>query len=37
MALTIGALGAVAMIAFIDFMVLIPLSDQYCGIWRAGR
>lgn len=37
MALTIGALGAVAMIAFIDFMVLIPLSDLYCGIWRAGR
>lgn len=29
MALTIGALGAVAMIAFIDFMVLIPLMDLY--------
>ena len=29
MALTIGALGAVAMIAFLDMMVLIPLSDLY--------
>lgn len=37
MALTIGALGAVAMIAFLDFVVLIPLSDLYCGIWRADR
>lgn len=29
MALTIGALGAVMMFAFIDIMVLIPLSDLY--------
>ena len=29
MALTIGALGAVAMIAFLDMMVLIPLGDIY--------
>lgn len=29
MALTIGALGAVMMIAFIDIMVLIPLVDLY--------
>lgn len=29
MALTIGAYGAVAMIAFIDLMVLIPLADEY--------
>ena len=29
MALTIGALGAVAMIAFLDMMVLIPLRDLY--------
>ena len=29
MALTIGAYGAVAMLAFIDFMVLIPLADLY--------
>jgi hypothetical protein len=29
MALTIGALGAVAMIAFLDMMVLIPLADLY--------
>lgn len=29
MALTIGAYGAVAMLAFCDFMVLIPLSDLY--------
>lgn len=29
MALTIGALGAVMMLAFLDFMVLIPLSDLY--------
>ena len=29
MALTIGALGAVAMIAFLDMMVIIPLSDLY--------
>ena len=37
MALTIGALGAVSMIAFLDFVVLIPLADLYCGIWRANR
>ena len=37
MALTIGALGAVSMIAFLDFIVLIPLADLYCGIWRANR
>lgn len=29
MALTIGAFGAVAMLAFFDFMVLIPLADMY--------
>ncbi len=29
MALTIGAFGAVAMLAFMDFMVLIPLADLY--------
>jgi hypothetical protein len=29
MALTIGALGAVAMIAVIDMMVIIPLADLY--------
>ena len=29
MALTIGAFGAVAMLAFIDIMVLIPLADLY--------
>ncbi len=29
MALTIGAYGAVAMLAFLDFMVLIPLVDFY--------
>ena len=29
MALTIGALGAVMMLVFLDFMVLIPLGDLY--------
>lgn len=29
MALTIGAFGAVAMLAFIDLMVLIPMADIY--------
>lgn len=29
MALTIGAFGAVAMLAFCDLMVLIPLADMY--------
>jgi hypothetical protein len=29
MALTIGALGAVMMLAFFDFMVIIPLADLY--------
>ena len=29
MALTIGAFGAVAMLAFFDIMVLIPLADLY--------
>ncbi len=29
MALTLGAFGAVAMLAFLDFMVLIPLADIY--------
>ena len=29
MALTIGAFGAVAMLAFLDMMVLIPLADLY--------
>lgn len=29
MALTIGALGAVMMIAFVDIMLLIPLADLY--------
>lgn len=30
MALTLGALGAVALIAVIDFMMLIPIADLYC-------
>ena len=29
MALTIGALGAVMMLAFFDIMILIPLADLY--------
>ena len=29
MALTIGAYGVVAMLAFIDLMVLIPIADIY--------
>jgi len=29
MALTIGALGAVMMLVFVDFMVLIPMADIY--------
>jgi hypothetical protein len=29
MALTIGALGAVLMLAFFDVMILIPLADLY--------
>jgi hypothetical protein len=29
MALTIGAFGAVAMLAFCDIMVLIPMADLY--------
>ena len=29
MALTIGAFGAVAMLAFFDLMILIPLADIY--------
>ena len=29
MALTIGAFGAVAMLAFLDIMVIIPLADVY--------
>ena len=29
MALTIGAYGAVAMLAFLDLMVLVPLADLY--------
>jgi hypothetical protein len=29
MALTLGAFGAVAMLAFFDMMVLIPLADLY--------
>ena len=29
MALTIGAFGAVAMLAFVDIMMLIPLADLY--------
>ena len=29
MALTIGAYGAVAMLAFFDMMVIIPLCDLY--------
>ncbi len=35
MALTLGAFGAVAMLAFIDFMVLIPLADMYLSQKRA--
>ena len=34
MALTIGAYGAVAMLAFCDFMVLIPLADLYLSTSR---
>ena len=34
MALTIGAFGAVAMLAFIDLMVLIPLADLYMLTYR---
>lgn len=29
MALTIGAFGAVAMLAFFDFMVILPMADMY--------
>lgn len=29
MALTIGALGAVAMLAFLDIMVIVPMADLY--------
>jgi hypothetical protein len=29
MALTIGAFGAVMMLAFIDLMMLIPMADLY--------
>ena len=29
MALTIGAYGAVAMLAFFDFMVILPMADMY--------
>ena len=29
MALTIGAFGAVAMLAFLDVMLLIPMADIY--------
>lgn len=35
MALTIGALGAVMMLAFFDIMVLVPLADLY--IMPSGR
>ncbi|MBO5980443.1 MAG: M28 family peptidase, partial [Bacteroidales bacterium] len=34
MALTIGAYGAIAMLAFCDFMVLIPLADLYLSPFR---
>ncbi|MBQ8838418.1 MAG: M28 family peptidase [Bacteroidales bacterium] len=34
MALTIGAFGAVAMLAFLDLMILIPLSDLYLSSYR---
>lgn len=34
MALTIGAYGAVAMLAFIDLMVLIPMVDLYLSSYR---
>jgi hypothetical protein len=34
MALTIGAYGAIAMLAFCDFMVLIPLADLYLSTSR---
>ena len=30
MALTIGALGAIAMLAVCDILILIPLADLYC-------
>lgn len=34
MALTIGAFGAVAMLAFCDLMVLIPLADLYLSSYK---
>ena len=34
MALTIGAYGAVAMLAFFDFMVLIPMADMYLSAYK---
>lgn len=34
MALTIGAFGAVAMLAFCDLMVLIPLADMYLSSYK---
>lgn len=37
MALTIGAYGAVAMLAFLDFMVIVPLADMYLMPVRSGK
>ena len=34
MALTIGAFGAVAMLAFFDFMVLVPMADMYLSAYK---
>jgi hypothetical protein len=34
MALTIGAFGAVAMLAFFDFMVLVPMADMYMSTYK---
>lgn len=34
MALTIGAFGAVAMLAFCDLMVLIPIADMYLSSYK---
>lgn len=34
MALTIGAFGAVAMLAFCDLMVIIPLADMYLSSYK---
>ena len=37
MALTIGAFGAVLMLAFLDLMVLVPMADIYMTPEKAGK